>query len=505
MAAHGKAILTTEQMRMAERYSIGNHGLSVTELMQRAGQAVAQACNKHMSDSGRVVIVAGKGNNAGDGFAAACLLRQQQIPVTVIPLLALEGVSAEVERQIARARSAGVKIRPAYHEQDLPKLEAWLSRAVLVVDAIFGTGLKRPVTGWLATAMSAINQASRPVLAVDIASGIDADSGAQLAMAIRADVTLPIAAYKWGHWLQQGGEYSGKVLPPASIGISRATIANTFANQVLANSQLISRQILQKALPTRPYQAFKQTFGHVWVLGGSVGYTGAPKLAAMGAQAVAAGLVSIACPDDVYAILASASLEVMVHPQSTAVWHGADAIVAGPGWGKSQQGCLLGVLQSKVISVLDADALNMLAEDKVLATALRQREGLTVLTPHAGEAARLLDTNSAEVQKDRLASAMALVEKYHAWVVLKGANTLIASPDKEVWVNPFGSVNLARAGTGDVLAGAIAGMLATTVQPELAVPAAVALHGMAGEKTGWYQAGQLADLIASEVEYIRAM
>jgi len=499
------AILTSEQMRMADQYTMDHDGLSVADLMERAGQAISVASNKHKRDGGRIVIIVGTGNNAGDGFVAARLLRKQQIPVTVIPLLPLNNVASHIEHQINLAKEAGVKIRPALTAADLAQFESWLSRAVLVVDAIFGTGLTRPITGWLAEAIEAINKAHCPVLAVDIASGIDANSGEILGAAIHADITLPIAAYKWGHWLQKGRGHSGLILAPAAIGIRVGTIYQMFVDYPMpaVKSQLIDISMIQKGLPERCNQSFKQTFGHLWVFAGSIGYTGAAKLTAMGAQAVGTGLVSMACSNDIYSVLAASSLEVMVHPQEHAPWQQANAVVVGPGWGKTQQTIFTDILESNATVVVDADALNMLAEDDALCGLIKARNALTILTPHAGEAGRLLGESSVDIQKDRLTSALKLVEKYQAWVVLKGAQTLIVSPQKYVWLNPFGSANLATAGTGDVLAGVMGGLLAGGVTPDVAIPAAVALHGLAGEQRGWYRAGQLVDFIAAEVQCMR--
>lgn len=499
------SILTSEQMRMADQYTMKHDGLSVEALMEKAGQEVALASYKHRLDSGRIVIIVGMGNNAGDGFVAARLLRVKQLAVTVIPLLPLDNVTDHVRKQIDLAQSVGVKIRPVTSAVDLPKLEGWLNRAVLVVDAIFGTGLTRPITGWLEQAIASINKAKAPVLAVDIASGIDANSGEILGTAIDADITLPIAAYKWGHWLQQGREHSGLMLMPASIGIRVETIHQMFVDCPIpaVTSQLIDINTIQEAFPKREPQAFKQSFGHLWIFAGSVGYTGAPKLAAIGAQAVGTGLVSMACSDDIYPILASSSLEIMVHPQGHAPWQQAGAIVAGPGWGKKQQDTLIDILKSDLPTVLDADALNMLAENETLHRLIKSRKAITVLTPHAGEAARLLGQFSMDIQQDRLASGLALADKYQAWIVLKGAQTLVISPQKDVWLNPFGSVNLATAGTGDVLAGMIGGLLAGGLPAETALPAAVALHGLAGEKEHWFRAGQLGELIASEINSLR--
>jgi len=499
---HVNPILTAKQMRMAEQYSIDSGETSVNQLMERAGQAIATASNRQKRDGGRIVIVIGAGNNGADGFVAARLLRLKQVPVTVIPLLPVEQFKGQLKYQAELAKQANVKIRPLTKVEDLDKLQSWLNRAVLVVDTIFGTGLSRPITGWLADAIHCINQAHCPILAVDMPSGIHADSGEVLGIAIQADVTLPIAAYKWGHWLRQGKEHAATMLTPASIGIRPETIHQIIADYPISaiTSQLIDMPLIHAAFPKRPAQACKHTFGHLWIFGGSIGYTGAPKLAAMGAQAVGTGLVSIACPDEIYPLMASSSLEVMVHPQEEAPWQKADAIVAGPGWSRKYQNTLMAILKSTTPVVLDADALNILAENNDVQNLLSSRSATTVLTPHPGEAARLLDLTPLEVQTNRLHTALALVDIYHVWVVFKGAQTIIVSPHKHVWVNPFASSNLATAGTGDVLAGMIGGLLACKQQPETALPAAVGLHGFAGEQSGWHRAGQLEDIIAKQVQ-----
>jgi len=502
----GTPILTTEQMRMADQHTIDVEGIPSASLMEEAGKAIVAASQKVKLDGGRVVIVVGVGNNAGDGFVAARLLRNKRIAVTVIPLFPLTQLKPEAAAQANLAETAGVKIRPALSKNDIPELQGWLNRSVIVIDAILGVGLTRPLTGWLAEAVELINQADRPILAVDIPSGIDSDSGEVLGTAIRATATLPIAAYKWGHWLKQGKEYSGQMFSPASIGITAATMQTIVRKYPckVDSSTLIDRYIVKEAFPRRSFHAYKQSLGHLWVFGGSHGFTGAPRLAAMGAQSVGTGLVSIACPTEVFPIIASASLEVMVHPQdNNATWQKANAIVAGPGWGKQHKVKLAELLESPVPIVLDADALNILAGKKSLQRLTAKRESLTVLTPHMGEASRLLSNDTSEILNHRLDAALSLAEKFNAWVVLKGPQTLVVSPSKQVWLNPFGSANLAVAGTGDILAGMIGGLLAAGKLPEIALPAAVGLHGLAGEESGWHRAGQLDNIIAALAEQFR--
>jgi len=493
----GDLILTNAQMRMADQLTIDSNKLTGMELMERAGAAIAQSVIHCSRDGGRIVVVVGPGNNGGDGFVAARLLRKKNIPVTVIPLVSLDKIEGDAAAMIELARKAGVKIREETTADDLPRLKVWLSRSAIIVDAIFGTGLTRPLDGWFAEVVTAINESDRDVFSVDIASGIHGDTGEVLGVAVEADFTLPIAAYKWGHWLNGGHQYAGTVLSPAPIGISDETLneAQSSCPAPVSTARMVDQWLIRQAFPHRKENSHKGEFGDLWIFGGSQGYTGAPRLAASGAQAMGTGLISIACPRSVYPILAASSLEVMVHPQEEAPWKGADTVVAGPGWGKESSRDLADILLGKTPLVLDADALNMLAGDPKLVSILTMRDDVTVITPHPGEAGRLLGVTASEIQNDRLNAALELVERYNTWVVLKGALTLVVSPERHVWLSPFGSSRLAVAGTGDVLAGLIGGLLARGIAPDVALPAAVGLHALAGEERGWHRAGQMEEII----------
>jgi len=500
-------ILSAAQMQWADQQTMQQ--IPSFELMGRAGQAVAEATLHCMPDFGRVVIVAGPGNNGGDGYAAACYLRRRRLPVTVVSLMPLADISGDAHRWMERAREAGVKVRVA--DTSVDELKRWLLRAMMVVDCIFGTGLARPVTGRFAEAVALINDSDRLVLSVDIASGIHADSGAVMGCAVQADCTLPIAAHKWGHWLGAGRDYAGDMLPAADIGISDEFLCRSFQqtpNQTpngLRSASLIDASVLSQAWPARPRMSHKGNYGHVWIFGGSVGFTGAPRLAGLGAFAAGAGLVSIVCPDQVWPVIAANALEIMVHPHASAPWQSAevsvDAIVAGPGWGRAQGDALQQLLATAVPLLLDADALNMLADDRQLQQLVAGREALTVLTPHPGEAARLLGSDVEHVQTERRQAVLALAGRYDCWIVLKGNETLVASPQGEVFLCPFGSPQMAVAGCGDVLAGVIAAQLIHCRKGEnaeaivRAITAAVALHGKAGELAGWHLAGELANRI----------
>jgi NAD(P)H-hydrate epimerase len=495
-------------MRWADETTI-KAGASGAELMDRAGRAVASAVQTHMPDYGRVVIVTGSGNNGGDGFAAAIYLRRSNIPVTVVSLVPLGSIKGDARAFADKAVDEGVKVRVAYGDTT-SELNRWLVRAVMVVDAIFGTGLSRELDREMAEAIAKINQAGRPVLSVDIASGLDADSGVVLGAAVHADLTLPIAASKWGHWLAEGRDYSGKILAAAAIGIAESTMHESWravqgcligCEESCFNSAcLIDSDILDVVWPQRSRMSHKGSFGHVWIFGGSIGFTGAPGLAARGAFAAGAGRVSIACPDSVWPVIAASNPETMVHPESSAPWQGADCIVAGPGWGLNQQDLLTTLLAGDRPLVLDADALNMIADSDALRTKLTQRTAMTVITPHPGEAGRLLNEPVSEIQRDRKRSILRMMRKFACWVVLKGNETLISSPKGDISLNPFGSPRLAVAGSGDVLAGMIGTQLASMKSREIdagiLISATVALHGIAGEKGDWFLVSELAKAVA---------
>lgn len=495
---HIQLILTNAQMRLADQMTIDQGRLTGAALMQRAGESIVQSVIRYTRDGGRVVVVVGPGNNGGDGLVAAGLLRRRKIPVTAIPLVPENQFKGDAAAMLEFARQAGVKIRPATSHEDMEQLNIWLSRSAIVVDAMFGTGLTRPLKGWFAEVATAINESDRDIFSVDIASGIHGDNGSVLGVAIKADFSLPIAAYKWGHWLHDGHRHAGNILAPAPIGISDETLMEALhaAPAEAALSRMIGIASIKEAFPPRHEDSHKGDYGNLWIFGGSQGYTGAPRLAASGAQAIGAGLISIACPQESYPVIAAASLEVMVHPQHEASWQAADCAVAGPGWGKEHGDVLASLLKSDRPLLLDADALNMISIDSELERLVKKRDAITVITPHPGEAGRMLGISASDVQQDRLGSALKLVGKYHVWVVLKGAHSLVVSPERQVWLSPFGSPKLAVAGTGDVLAGMAGALLARAVAPEVALTAAVGLHALAGEEQGWHRAGQLEEVIS---------
>lgn len=520
------SIVTAAQMRWADSETLRRgvdayrRNVDAYQLMDRAGFAVATSVLEKMPDYGRVVIVAGGGNNGGDGYAAARHLRRHRIPVTVVSLVSLAGLSEVVETHLRQACAAGVKVREHGDQLSHDELDRWLSRATIVVDAIFGTGLSRPLSESMARVVEQINESDRTVLSIDIPSGIHADTGEVMGAAVRADWTLPIAASKWGHWLDEGRDYTGRLLEVADIGIGDDVIREAWAQRCdcdngtdcfcVNSATLVGDNYLIEAWPPRERMSHKGRFGHLWIFGGSVGYTGAPQLAGLGAYAAGVGLASVVCPAEVWPVIASANLEVMVHPEGGEGWRDADALVAGPGWGRDRGELLGELLGAEQPLVIDADGLNILADSPELVAQLVARAPrITVMTPHPGEAARLLDTTVEAIQRDRKQAVLALAMRFNCWVVLKGSESLIASPARDVILNPFGSPQLAIAGSGDVLSGMIGARLAAHLRGGggragdigRMIASAVALHGKAGEGRSWYLAGDLARTV-SDVRHV---
>jgi NAD(P)H-hydrate epimerase len=493
-------------MRSLDRPTIETLGIPDEILMEVAGRAVAECARELLPDGGEVMVVCGAGNNGGDGLVAARHLHLVGIPVRVALLGEERSLRGAAAANWKRARRVGVPV-------DGPRWRA-PARGVLV-DAVFGTGLSRPVAKGAAAALRRINAARAAgegrvrVLAVDLPSGLCADSGAVLGVAVRADATLALGLPKLGLCLEPGRSLAGRVRV-ARIGIADA------APGVAPEAELWTRAAAGARLPARPRDGHKGTFGHALVVAGSEGKSGAAALAALGAGRIGAGLVTIACPAGLNDVLEVKCTEAMTAPvpdtSERALAAGAedaiaalaaerDAVGLGPGIGRgAETQKLVRALALRIEGplALDADALFAFRGDP---GPLRRRRAATVLTPHPGEAARLLGCTAAEVNRDRVGAARRLAAQSGSVVVLKGAATLVATPSGPTLVNPTGGPELASGGTGDVLLGAVVGLLAQGLDARDAAALAAYVHGLAGERvaasTG--PAGLLASELAHEL------
>ena len=459
-------VVTAAEMRALERVVIEELGLPAFTLMETAGRGVAEAVLA-LAPDGHIAVVCGPGNNGGDGFVIARVLRQHDHDAVVYLAVPRASVTGDARAHLAILEKSGGVVRelPA----QLGDLGDAIAAADVVVDALFGTGLARPITGQLAELVARMNRA-RVRVAVDVPSGLATDTGATLGVCVQADYTVTMAALKPALVGAPGFAACGEV-SVVDIGVPNALLASTARAAVTTRDDVI--------VPWHGALAHKTARGHVLVVAGSPGMRGAGRLAAMAALRAGAGVVTLAAEGDV-----TADDAIMTRSLSGPLGKlldGKAAVVIGCGLGKSDaaRGWLAEVLASGVPAVLDADALNLATPEQLAAAA-----GPIAITPHPGEAGRLLGWPTKQIEADRLTSARELAARTKAVAVLKGARSVICDGtlgDDHCLINPTGSPALATAGSGDVLAGAIGGLLAQGLAALDAVRTGVFVHGLAGE------------------------
>ncbi|MGD9891499.1 MAG: NAD(P)H-hydrate dehydratase [Dehalococcoidia bacterium] len=483
-------LVTVAQMRDLERRS-EESGVSTATLMENAGLAVAQEVWMLLGslEERRILALCGPGNNGGDGLVAARHLFEWGAQVAVYLLAPRDPSDPNLAELVEREIPVTVATEDANYET----LEGLLGAAECIIDALLGTGHARPIEGPLAAVMRRLSAARertvRPrLVAVDLPTGIDADSGTADPLAVRADLTVALALPKVGLYGSAGADYTGRI-QEVDIGIPAALLRDL-------PLEMLDRAWTKKHLPARPADANKGTFGRVLAVCGSRQFVGASVLAASGAYRAGAGYVTLATPESIYPIVAGRLVEATFLPLpedhgavvEAAVADVVDSLVEGNtllvGSGLSEAAdafvrSLLGAALPPLRGVvLDGDALNALSRwDRWY-----ERIQLPlVLTPHPGEMARLAGADVATVQAKRMTLAVEQAQRWNAVVVLKGAGTVIAAPDGRSWLAPFANPALATAGSGDVLAGVIAGLLAQGLEPAIAAACGVYLHGMAGD------------------------
>ena len=454
-------------------------------LMERAGRAAAEFARSVMGDTARrVLVLAGPGNNGGDAFEVAAHLKRWFFGVTVVFTGDRLKLSADTSAALAKWEAAGGETRSA-----IPLRERW----GLVVDGLFGIGLQRPLEGRHAELIAQVNALGIPVLALDVPSGINADTGAVMGCAVRATHTITFIGLKPGLLTADGPDHCGSLRVDA-LGLEPEALR-------APHGRLLDDTFLPRALSPRPQNFHKGLAGTAAILGGATGMVGAVILAGRGALKCGAGRVHMSLLTDRPPYVDYGQPELMIrNPEELP---GADelaVIAAGPGMGRSEHArrALRTALESKCALVLDADALNLMSEDRALAELASGREAATLLTPHPAEAGRLLAIATREVQADRLAAAAAIAKRYRAFAALKGNGTIVAAPDGRWWVNPTGNAGMAAAGMGDALTGILAGLLAQGAAPLDALLAGVWLHGAAGDAVARANQGPLG-LTASDL------
>lgn len=453
----------------------------------------------------KVVIVSGRGNNGGDGLAAARHFRMRSAIVRVYLPSPPERITgdARISLNIWQA-TYGVLFAGGLFSPD--RLSSDLKNADLVIDALLGTGLSTAVTGSYAAAIKAINRYAQKVISVDIPSGISADTGAVLGHAVKADMTMTMALPKWGHFLQAGLECRGD-LRVIDIGIPP-----TLIDQAKIQVDLITSSHVSTLFPPRPKQSHKGAMGHLLVIAGSIGKGGAAKMTSLAALRCGAGLVTTALPKSLISSASLPVMEVMTLPLPESekgclalsaekeildATVGKRALAIGPGLSQdSEAQTLVRNLVAKIPlpMVIDADGLNAIAKDL---SCLKQKKGMLILTPHPGEMGRLIGKRASEVQENRFNIAAEFARNWEVILVLKGAHTVIAAPDGALRINNTGNPGMATAGTGDVLTGVIASYLAQGLSPLDAATLGVYHHGAAGDLAA--EARGEAGLLASDL------
>ena len=500
-------ILDADQMRNADRRTIERFGVPSIVLMENAALAVVDAIGDHYPEASRVALICGLGQNGGDGFAVARHLENRG----VVPVLIVVGDRASIKgdalTNLLVCERLGIPIYDIRHSDDVETALAHAADADLVVDAIFGTGLNRPPSGMHADVIRAIAELRIPVLAVDLPSGANASSGEPFEPCLQAEVTVTFAAPKVCHVFEPAALYCGEVIV-ADISIPEIAI-----DEESVTLALITPKDVEPHVGPRLASTHKGTYGHVAIVAGSPGRSGAAVMCARGAIRTGAGLVSVMTDPETAKLVHAGSIESMTYSglDLAGFLRNKTAALIGPGLPDdeaSYENVRAIVAAVDLPSVIDASALNAFARRP---HELNPRGLPRVITPHPGELARLLDTDTKSINANRIAAATDAARVTNCVVVLKGHQTLVAEPDGHVWVNPTGNPGMASGGMGDVLAGIIAALLARDTDPLDAACAGVYLHGLAGDlladefgDTG-LAAMDLAERIPHAIQKVRAL
>jgi hydroxyethylthiazole kinase-like uncharacterized protein yjeF len=485
-------LVTAAEMKELERIAIEDYGLPSLVLMENAGRHVAEVVRQVLGDvrDKTVTIFIGKGNNGGDGLVAARHLVNMGAEVKLLALADMEDFSENAAVNLDIWHKMGQKVYSLLHGDGINIARLILMNTDLIVDAVYGTGFKGKVGEKAGRIFEALNGSGKPIVAVDIPSGLEADSGKVSDSCIQAGHTVTFGLPKLGLLLEPGADYVGN-LHVVDISIPAGLVEKYGPQRYLTTPHLV-----RGWLPNRESAAHKGDFGRVLVVAGSRGMTGAASLCGEAVIRAGAGLVTVAVPETLHDIMEAKLTEVMTAslPDSDkgrlargakqrilTLLDGMDALAIGPGLSTDPEVVALikellpGV---KVPCVLDADALNALAGDTDV---LRKMQAPVVVTPHPGEMARLMGTSTREIQRDRLAVATSAAADWNVVVLLKGARTIVATPNGAVYINPSGNPGMATAGSGDVLTGVVAALIGQGLEVSQAAAAGAYIHGLAGD------------------------
>lgn len=513
-------VVSAEQMRQIEENAFHDYGIPSILLMENAALAVVEEIRRYLSQEKqevrgrRAVILVGKGNNGGDGLAVARHLVFLGLDVTVFLFADLQGFKGDAEINLGLFQKTEGKCFVIEGDKQRRVARFALAQADVVVDALYGIGMRGALPSLIEEYVDEVNQAKGWVIAVDIPSGVEANTGQVYRTAVRAQTTVTFGLPKWGLFLGAGPDYSGRVI------VDPISIPPSYLEDEGISTFVLTDEDVRKILPARQRKGHKGTHGKGVLVAGSMGMSGAAVLAGRGALRSGVGLLQIVVPQGIAREVDSAVTEATIWPAPGETSfdqdagplilkqvESAQALAVGPGLTQKPQ--FTPVLEQIIKQVncpvvLDADALNLLAENPALLTARNGRGGL-VLTPHPGEMARLCKCSVADVEQNRLDLAVAKAVEWEAVVVLKGSVTIVASPDGRAFFNPTGNAGLGAGGTGDVLTGSILAWLAQGVGPVEAACLGVYMHGKAADLLavdyGW--SGFIASEVADTIPKVR--
>jgi NAD(P)H-hydrate epimerase len=485
-------LVTASEMQKMDRLAIESFGIPGMVLMENAGRGATQFFLDQFKDAEnkKIGVVAGRGNNGGDGFVIARYLAQKKMCVTVYLLSESHTVKGDAAANLKLLRQMKVPVIEMPDQESLSRHKTAMRHEAVWIDAILGTGLQSDVKGFFKDVIDFINDSNKPVFAVDIPSGLNSDTGQPCGTCIRADATATFAFAKTGHFLFPGADYTGN-LKIVDIGIPPY-----IADDVRPMQHQLTLDLIRAVFQPRPSDAHKGHTGHLLVIAGSPGKTGAAAMTAMSAMRAGAGLVTLGVPSSLNPILEAHMTEPMTDPlpevregilgetsftRIMELLSDKKCITLGPGMGMAPETKTLVhriIQRSTKPMVIDADGLNSLVGHTEI---LKNLNIPVIITPHPGEMARLSNTTAADVQKDRIHCAREFAKNFNTHVVLKGAGTVVAHPDGRAFINPTGNSGMASGGMGDVLTGIIAGLIAQGHAPELAAHAGVYIHGVAAD------------------------
>ncbi|MCT4604747.1 MAG: NAD(P)H-hydrate dehydratase [Marinisporobacter sp.] len=507
-------IVNGEQIKELDRLTMDEFSIPGILLMEHAGLAITQEILKSVEKrkNKEVAIVCGLGNNGGDGFVVARHLFHKGIPVKVFITGNPSDIKGDAKINYDIIHKLNIDIQILIGVNHLKKFSDAVKSCRVIVDGIFGTGLKREVDGLLKEIIQTINESGKKVIAIDIPSGIGANDGAVYGTAVKADQTVVLALPKIGNLSYPGVDYVGEMILK-DIGIPKKAI-----EKMQLNRNLITEEMVKEIMPIRKRDTHKGSYGKAYIVAGSTGMTGAAILSCESALRSGAGLIKMPVPQSLNTIMETRLTEVITVPlpefkkgvvgisdieKILKTMEESNVIAVGPGSGRSREleELLRNMLEhTSTPMVLDADALNALANRKELLSLIKSQ---TVMTPHVGEMARLTGLEIDYINNNRIEVATEFAKKWNVVVILKGARTVVAGPKGEIFINITGNPGMATAGSGDVLTGIVTGLVAQGIDPLKAAAAAVYIHGTAGDlaakKVGEY--GLVASDIVKEVPF----